>query len=83
MTGIQIVQDIVEILVAGLTELGSGLGAGISNFVQSLAFTTTGEGSSAVTSLSVYFVLVIVFGGVALAIGLTTKIFNWLSNLGN
>lgn len=83
MTGIAIVEQIVGILVAGLTNLGTGLGQGIMNFVNSLAFTTTGEGSSAVTQLSVYFVLVVAFAGVALAIGLTTKIFNWLSNLGN
>lgn len=79
MTGAEIVGDIVDILVAGLTELGTGIGAGISNFAQALAFTGTGENQT----LSVYFVLVLVFGGVALAIGLTTKIFNWLSTLGN
>lgn len=83
MTGVEIVQDIVEILVAGLTELGTGIGSGIANFVNSLAFQTTGEGSSATTELSVFFVMVLVFAGVALAIGLTTRIFQWLSSLGN
>lgn len=82
MSGTQIVHDIVEILVAGITELGTGIGQGISNFAQALAFTTTGEGSSATTSLSVYFVLVIVFAGVSLAIGLTRLIFMWLESLG-
>lgn len=83
MDGANIVTEIVEILVAGITQLGSGIGSGVANFIQSLAFTTTGEGSSATTTMSVFFVLIVVFAGVALAIGLTTKLFNWLSSLGN
>lgn len=79
MSGTDIVQQIVGILVSGITQLGSGLGTGINNFVTSLAFTGTGSGQQ----LSVYFVMVCVFGGIALAVGLTTKIFNWLQNLGN
>lgn len=79
MTGVEIVQDIVEILVAGLTELGSGIGSGVANFVDALAFTGTGENKT----MSIYFILIICFAGVALAVGLTTKLFNWLSNLGN
>ena len=74
-----IVEQIVSILVAGITQLGSGIGAGVSNFVTALAFTGTGSDQT----LSIYFVMVCVFGGIALAVGLTTKIFNWLSNLGN
>ena len=83
MTGVEIVQEIVQILVAGITQLGAGIGAGISNFAQSLAFVTVGTGADATTEMSVYFVLVLVFAAVALGIGLTTKIFNWLSSLGN
>lgn len=63
MSGTDIVTEIVDILVAGITQLGSGIGAGISNFATALAFTGTGEQQT----LSVYFVLVIVFAGVSLA----------------
>lgn len=79
MTGANIVTEIVNILVSGLTSLGTGIGSGIANFASSLAFQGTGDQQT----LSVYFVLVLVFAGVSLAIGLTTKIFNWLSSLGN
>lgn len=79
MTGANIVAEIVNILVSGLTSLGTGIGSGIANFASSLAFQGTGDQQT----LSVYFVLVLVFAGVSLAIGLTTKIFNWLSSLGN
>lgn len=78
MSGTAIVTEIVNILVAGITQLGTGIGAGISNFAQALAFTGTGESQT----LSVYFVLVIVFAGVSLAIGLTRLIFMWLESLG-
>ena len=83
MQGTDVVSQIVQILVAGITQLGTGIGAGISNFANALAFTTVGEGTSATTTMSVYFILVCAFGGVALAVGITQKIFAWLSNLGN
>lgn len=79
MTPTDIVQDVVDILVAGITNLGAGIGSGIQSFVTSLAFTGTGSDQT----LSVYFVMVLVFAGVALAVSLTTRIFSWLSNLGN
>lgn len=79
MTGSQIVTEIVNILVSGLTSLGTGIGSGVANFAKALAFEGTGENQT----LSTYFILILVFAGVALAIGLTTKIFNWLQNLGN
>lgn len=79
MSGTEIVTEIVQILASGITQLGQAIGTGVSNFVTALAFTGTGSDQQ----LSVYFVMVCVFGGIALAVGLTTKIFNWLSNLGN
>lgn len=79
MTGVAIVGEIVDILVSGLADLGAGIGAGVSGFVQNLAFTTSGG----TTTLSVFLVMICVFGAIALAVGLTTKIFNWLSSLGN
>lgn len=78
MAGTAIVDAIVNILVEGLTGLGTGIGAGISNFVSALAFTGTGNDQA----LSVYFIMVVVFAAIALAVGLTTRIFNWLSSLG-
>lgn len=78
MAGTAIVTEIVQILTSGLTQLGTGIGGGISNFVQALAFSGTGSEQT----MSVYFVMVIVFAAIALAVGLTTRIFNWLSSLG-
>lgn len=83
MTGIQVVDAIVDILVEGLVKLGTGIGSGVANAVQALAFTTVGEGANATTELSVFFIMVCVFGAIALAVGLTTRIFTWLESLGN
>lgn len=79
MSGTAIVSEIVNILVSGITQLGSGIGTGVSQFAQALAFSGTGENQQ----LSVFFVLIIVFAGVSLAIGLTRLIFSWLQGLGN
>lgn len=78
-TGVQVVDAIVQILVEGLTSLGTGIGTGVANAVQALAFTGTGENQQ----LSVFFIMVCVFGAIALAVGLTTRIFSWLESLGN
>lgn len=78
MSGTAIVTEIVSILVSGIQQLGAGIGTGVSNFVQSLAFTGTGENQT----MSVFLIMVCVFAAIALAVGLTRLIFNWLQNLG-
>lgn len=79
MNGTQIVSQIVGIITSGITSFAQGLGSGIQAFAKALAFEGEGENQK----LSVYFILVLVFAGVALTIGLTTRIFTWLSSLGN
>lgn len=78
MTASDIVSQIVEILVSGLTKFGQGLGKGISDIVTAMMFTTNGESQA----LSPFFVAVCIFAAVALAVGLTTLLFNFLRNLG-
>lgn len=72
------VEQIVQILVAGIEKLGAGIGEGVSSFVTSLAFTGTGENQT----MSIFMVVLLLFASVSLAIGLTRLIFNWLSSLG-
>lgn len=79
MTGSQIVTEIVTILASGITQLGQAIGSGISGVVTSMFFQGTGESQT----LSVFAVMVIVFAGVGLAIGLTRLVFTWLQSLGN
>lgn len=82
MTGTAVVEEIVAILVSGIQQLGSGIGAGVANLVNSLWFTTTGTGESAVTTMSVFAIMICVFAAIGLAVGLSRLIFNWLGSLG-
>ena len=78
MTGVEIVQEIVEILTSGLISFGTAIGGGISNAVSAMFFDNTGDSQT----LSIYGIMILVFGAIALATGLTRLIFNWLGNLG-
>lgn len=82
MTGVQIMQAIIEILVGGISGVATGIGQGLSTLAQSVFLQTTGEGASAVTSLSVFGVLVVVFAGISLAIGLSRWVVNFVASLG-
>lgn len=78
MDGTSIVTQIIAILVAGIKGIATGIGEGISSLVQSVFFTTTGD----VTSMSVFAILVCVFAGISLAVGLSRKVVSWLGSLG-
>lgn len=82
MTGVQIMQAIIEILVGGISEVAKGIGGGLSTLAQSVFLTTTGEGAAATTSLSTFGVLIVVFAGISLAIGLSRWVVNFVASLG-
>lgn len=82
MTGVQIMQSIIEILVGGISGVATGIGQGLSTLAQSVFLQTTGTGDSAVTSLSTFGVLVVVFAGISLAIGLSRWVVNFVASLG-
>lgn len=75
-----ILQEIIALLVAGITGLASGIGAGLSELVQSI-FLKVGE-SGSIEGLSTFGGLIIVFAGVSLAIGLSRWVLNWVTSLG-
>lgn len=82
MEGITTAFDqLVELLVGGITKLGTGIGTGVNQFVQD-TFLVVGE-NGAIEGLSAFGSMVGVFGGIALAVGLTTLVFTWLRSLGN
>lgn len=82
MSGVQIMQAIIEILVGGISGVATGIGQGLSTLAQSVFLQTTGTGESAQTSLSVFGVLVVVFAGISLAIGLSRWVVNFIASLG-
>lgn len=82
MSGVQIMQSIIEILVGGISGVAEGVGQGLSTLAQSIFLQTTGTGDTATTSLSTFGVLIVVFAGISLAIGLCRWVVNFISSLG-
>ena len=78
MDGLTIMQDIIGILVGGITEVANGIGSGLSTLAQSIFLTTSGE----TTTLSAFGILIVVFAGISLALGLCRLVYQFLTSLG-
>lgn len=74
-----ILTEIITLLTSGITALGQAIGASLSALVEAMFISTSG-GTKA---LSTYGGMVIIFAGIGLAIGLCTRVFTWLTSLGN
>ena len=71
-----VLQQIIEILVAGISGIATGVGQGLTTLAQEL-FLGTEAGT-----LSVFGGLVVVFAGISLAIGLCRWVVDWITSLG-
>lgn len=78
MTGVALVEEIVGILVAGITGIASGIGEGLSTLASAIFFTTSGE----TTGLSVLGICIVAFAGISLAMGLCRWVLNFFTSLG-
>lgn len=80
----QVLQEFVSILVSGIVSLAEGIASGIVAMAKALFLTTaTVEGVETVTGLSIFGGIVAIFAGLALAISLTTRVYTWVTSLGN
>lgn len=77
-----LLSEIIEILVGGITNIASGIGSGLQSLVTDIFVTGSGTTESPY-KLSVYGGVIVVFAGIALAVGLSRFVVNWLSSLGN
>lgn len=75
MTGVQIVEAIVDILVSGLTGIGEGIGGALSSMATAIFIGAEG--------LTVFGVLIIVFAAISLGLSLTRWVLNFITSLGN
>ena len=75
MTGVQIVESIVDILVSGLTGIGEGIGGALSSMATAIFIGAEG--------LTVFGVLIIVFSAISLGLSLTRWVLNFITSLGN
>ena len=73
-----ILTEIISLLTGGITGIASGVGAGVSSLVNNIFIDATGT----TPVLSAFGGVVVVFAGVALAIGLCRWVMNFLTSLG-
>lgn len=74
-----ILQEIISLLVAGITQLATGVGSGLQALVTAIFVDTTGESEK----LTVFGGLIVVFAGISLAIGLSRWVMNFVTSLGS
>lgn len=77
-----VLQEFVNILVGAIEALGTGIASGVANMASAL-FLEVDSTTHAVSGLSVYGGIVAIFAGLALAIAITTRVFTWITSLGN
>ena len=73
-----VLQEIVSILVGGITSLAQGIGTGLKSLVEAIFIDTTGT----TPALSTFGGVVIVFAGIALSIGLCRWVMMFVTSLG-
>ena len=77
-----VLQEFVQILVAGIESLAQGIASGVVAMAKALFLETNGT-TGAVEGLSVFGGIVAIFAGLALAISITTRVYTWVTSLGN
>ena len=75
-----ILTEFLQILVGGITTVAEGVAAGVVAMAKAL-FLEYNEG--ALVGLSVFGGIVAIFAGIALAIAITTRVYTWVTSLGN
>lgn len=73
-----IVTEIIQILVSGISGIATGIGSGLNSLVTSIFVDTT----AATFKLTTFGGVTAVFGGIALAIGLSRLVVKWVMSLG-
>ena len=74
-----VLTEIINLLTAGISGMASGIGSGLQSLVSNIFLDTTGSNPV----LSTFGGVIVIFGAVALAIGLSRFIVNWLTSWGN
>ena len=77
-----ILNAILEILFGGITKTAEAIGGGLSALATQIFVSGAGTTESPYT-LTVFGTLIVVFAGIALALGLSRLVVNWLTGFGN
>lgn len=73
-----VLQEIITILVGGISGIATGIGAGLQDLVESIFVDTT----ATTPKLTTLGGVIAIFGGISLAVGLCTLIVKWVMSLG-
>ena len=73
----ELLTQIIQILVSGIQGIATGVGGGLQTLATSIFISPEGN------ALSLFGGLVVVFAGIALAIGLCRWFMNFVTSLGN
>lgn len=76
-----VLQEFVNILVGGIQSLATGIASGVVAMAKALFLEVDTQG--AVTGLSMFGGICAIFAGLALAVGITSKVYTWVTTLGN
>ena len=76
-----VLTEFIQLLVDGISEMAQGIGSGLNEAVTAM-FLKTNSTTGAVEGLSTFGGVIAVFGGVALAVGLTSLVFHFITGLG-
>ena len=77
-----VLEEFIGILVSGIVSMAEGIASGVVAMASNL-FLKTNATSGAVEGLSVFGGIVAIFAGLALAVSITTKVYTWVTSLGN
>lgn len=75
----ELMNDIITILVGGISQVGTAIGQGLSSLVTSIFTVAGAEGALA---LSTFGTVIVIFAGISLALSLCYLIVHWISSLG-
>lgn len=77
-----LVTSIISLLVDGIASFATGIGEGMNGMVKALFVNVSGSAGSETYTLTVFGGLCVIFAGVALCVGLTRFITNWVTSFG-
>lgn len=78
--------EFVQLLVSGIVDLAQGIASGIVAMAKALFLDISVDSTTqveTVTGLSIFGGLIAIFAGLALAVGITTRVYTWVTSLGN
>lgn len=75
-----VLTEFVGILVSGIVDMATGIASGVTAMAEALFLTKSEAG--AITGLSAFGGILAVFCGISLCVGITSKVYIWVTQLG-